>query len=402
MPLGHPANVVLGAGKNANDRCINRWVFLRNLAAMVESGAIGCNNDSRSKQTSEVKGWHKVPTEDNLRQKWLVAIKRDPPYPKNRENFINCGLHFTEHCFKRDLKYEFTKRGKQKFILMDDVVPSVFKFSAQPRKRRSSESRAKTRKNKRIVQGVMTASAPFLPSEDVIEHGQLQSTIIYTDQTPGPGTSRSYDEEYLFKSPTSSDTNEEEETGKGNVGDPFVDIISNKYVIVDIEKLKTLFVRCFNCGKSSTVTKVSTKGTMVTFELECENEECDLTTWNSQFTQQRVCEGNLALSAGIILSGSTFEPIRKIMQTAGVQFLGKSSFYKIQEKFIFPAINHVYNERRVKILEKAKSGSVKLIGDGRFDSPGNSATFGTYTLMNSENNEIFDFFIAHVRNAGNS
>ena len=80
---------------------------------------------------------------------------------------------------------------------------------------------------------------------------------------------------------------------------------------------------------------------MVTFELECENEECDLTTWSSQFTQQRVCEGNLALSAGIILSGSTFEPIRKIMQTAGVQFLGKSSFYKSQEKFIFPAINHV-------------------------------------------------------------
>ena len=140
---------------------------------MVECGAIGCNNDLRSKQTSEVKGWHKVPTEDNLRQKWLVAMKRDPPYPKNPENFIIYGLHFTEHCFKRDLKYEFTKRGKQKFILMDDVVPSVFKFSAQPRKRRSSESRAKTRENKRIVQGVMTASAPFLPSADVIEHGQL-------------------------------------------------------------------------------------------------------------------------------------------------------------------------------------------------------------------------------------
>lgn len=53
-------------------------------------------------------------------------------------------------------------------------------------------------------------------------------------------------------------------------------------------------------------------------------------------------------------------------------------------------------------MSNAKAEKLNLIGDGRFDSPGNSATFGTYTFMNSDNNEILDFFIAHVRNAGNS
>ena len=49
-----------------------------------------------------------------------------------------------------------------------------------------------------------------------------------------------------------------------------------------------------------------------------------------------------------------------------------------------------------------KYKTVNLIGDGRYDSPDNNATFRTYTLMNSEKDQILDFFIAHVKNAGNS
>lgn len=43
-----------------------------------------------------------------------------------------------------------------------------------------------------------------------------------------------------------------------------------------------------------------------------------------------------------------------------------------------------------------------MIGDGRNDSPGYSAKYGTYTLMSVDINKIIDFQVVHVRNAGNS
>ena len=81
---------------------------------MVICGAFRCTHDTRKHKTSYVKGWHTVPYRENeteLRQKWLSALKRDPPYPKNPSDFQLCGLHFTDDCFKnKDLKFELTKK----------------------------------------------------------------------------------------------------------------------------------------------------------------------------------------------------------------------------------------------------------------------------------------------------
>ena len=62
---------------------------------MVTCGAINCGNSSSKLKKDEGKGWHIVlhkPEDKLIRQKWLVAMKRDPPYPKDN-NFYVCGLH---------------------------------------------------------------------------------------------------------------------------------------------------------------------------------------------------------------------------------------------------------------------------------------------------------------------
>ena len=45
---------------------------------------------------------------------------------------------------------------------------------------------------------------------------------------------------------------------------------------------------------------------------------------------------------------------------------------------------------------------VDIIGDGRCDSPGYSAKYGTYSVINSGTGHILDFHVSHVRLAGNS
>ena len=70
-------------------------------------------------------------------------MRRDPPYPENPENFILCGLHFTDDSFKRDLQFEISGLGKQRFKLVDGAVPSVFSFPVPAKKRSFSENRSK-------------------------------------------------------------------------------------------------------------------------------------------------------------------------------------------------------------------------------------------------------------------
>ena len=46
--------------------------------------------------------------------------------------------------------------------------------------------------------------------------------------------------------------------------------------------------------------------------------------------------------------------------------------------------------------------NVEVVGDGRCDSPGHSAKYGTYSLMDSTTNQLICFIVVHVANAGNS
>ena len=72
---------------------------------MVNCAAIEYTDSSKNKKNEEVKGWHWVPYKESDRathKKWLQGNKRTPPYPEKKENFVICGLHFEENCFKRD------------------------------------------------------------------------------------------------------------------------------------------------------------------------------------------------------------------------------------------------------------------------------------------------------------
>ena len=74
---------------------------------------------------------------------------------------------------------------------------------------------------------------------------------------------------------------------------------------------------------------------MITFEVKCKVHS---TNWSSQYTKQRICEGNMVLSAGILLAGLSYEPFRKVMNMSAIQLLGKSSF---------PVINRVTKSGRL-------------------------------------------------------
>ena len=49
-------------------------------------------------------------------------------------------------------------------------------------------------------------------------------------------------------------------------------------------------------------------------------------------------------------------------------------------------MNRIYKQYWKKIMRNCRNIALDLVGDGRSDSPGFNAKYGTYTLMNSKTN----------------
>ena len=92
-----------------------------------------------------------------------------------------------------------------------------------------------------------------------------------------------------------------------------------------------------------------------------------------------------------------------MMDIANISFISHTLYLSIQKKLLFPSIHHVYTTHRQILLDIAREkNNIDILGDGRCDSPGYSAKYGTYTIMNGSSGEILDFHIAHKTLAGNS
>ncbi|KAH7945352.1 hypothetical protein HPB49_009952 [Dermacentor silvarum] len=73
------------------------------------------------------------------------------------------------------------------------------------------------------------------------------------------------------------------------------------------------------------------------------------------------------------------------------EVVSERTFFKLQSAHLWPAVDKVWKEEQELILQAAQAQRVKLTGDGRADSPGFSAKFGTYSLLDVEGNKILHF-----------
>ena len=91
------------------------------------------------------------------------------------------------------------------------------------------------------------------------------------------------------------------------------------------------------------------------------------------------------------------------MSTTKIKFFSHTLFNSMQSRFLFPAVNSVFRMNQQCIVDRCSlADSLHLIGDGRCDSPCYNAKYCTYTVMDASTQEILDFYVAHVSNAGNS
>ena len=172
-----------------------------------------------------------------------------------------------------------------------------------------------------------------------------------------------------------------------------------KYIVFE-NCLEELMSVCLKCGDQCTVTTQSLVGSMVTMKATCHCGFCRL--WNSQPLHGKMPLGNLILTAGVLFSGSSPSKIVQFFSHVGVQFLSLRTYNSIQSAYVVPSVKEVWKTHQEQIFASYmyQGKQLTLGGDGRCDSPGYCAKYGSYSCMDLESNKILDLQLVQVIEVG--
>lgn len=138
-------------------------------------------------------------------------------------------------------------------------------------------------------------------------------------------------------------------------------------------------------------------GTKITVRQKCLS--CSFTTsWDSQPPVGDIPVGNIMMSSSILFGGGSPAKVLNILKHMNVPTIAYSTFMQHQKKYLHPAVQRTYKEQQRTLLTNIEAEGRELIlgGDGRCDSPGHSAKYGTYSLMDVEQDKILDSQLVQV------
>lgn len=164
--------------------------------------------------------------------------------------------------------------------------------------------------------------------------------------------------------------------------------------------LKQLFQICRKCGAIVKNAHLKQRGSLICVTTVCKAGHTE--PWFSQPFTKGMAAGNLICSSGILFTGNHYTRVSAVMSACNVRFFEKGTFYLIQRKYLWPVVNNYYQIQQNEVLQSFRGQPLVLAGDGRCDSPGHNAKYGTYSLMEVATEKIVDFSLVQVSEVANS
>ena len=148
-----------------------------------------------------------------------------------------------------------------------------------------------------------------------------------------------------------------------------------------LSKLLLLFQHCHICFSANPALSVTQTGTMMTIQSSC--SRCsDTFIWQSQpYLLGKFPAGNLLLSFAILCAGASVNKVLLVFRHMGMLIYSEPTYYYHQRHLLIPAIVSFWRSYQAKIINSLNGKEVTLAGDGRHDSMGHSAKYGTYTIF---------------------
>ncbi|KAH7940941.1 hypothetical protein HPB49_008312 [Dermacentor silvarum] len=89
--------------------------------------------------------------------------------------------------------------------------------------------------------------------------------------------------------------------------------------------------------------------------------------------------------------GASAVKVLRLLASVNIEAFTTSTYNVYQKGCLVPAITKVWSTQQASLVEACKGRDLCLLGDGRCDSPGHSAKYLTYTLMDAETRKVLNF-----------
>ena len=160
-------------------------------------------------------------------------------------------------------------------------------------------------------------------------------------------------------------------------------------------QLMLLLENCRECGRKLANISKGGQSTMVSFSYIC---QCGAKfRWSSQTHTGSMTNGNQLTAAAVMFSGGSPNQILNMFRHLKLQCFIQRTYLRLQNINLIPTIKDVYLSQQQTLLYQAKSNlSVRVAGDGRCCSPGHTAKYGSYTLLEVNSGKIISRQLVQV------
>ncbi len=187
-----------------------------------------------------------------------------------------------------------------------------------------------------------------------------------------------------------------------------LDVVNGSRFVVSVDKLKELKgAHCAHLLEAGTVCgaklnfATSQMASVCILSWNCINKHFGSWTSSEVLCYNRyspVYVNDMMLSSCILLSGNNFSKINLFFKFLNLHMPGDSTFCRIQRLFCLPEITNLWNNMQGTVSSTLKEyNDICLCGDGRNDSPGHSARYCCYVMMEQFSNVLMDIEVLDVR-----
>ena len=158
--------------------------------------------------------------------------------------------------------------------------------------------------------------------------------------------------------------------------------------------LLSLFTSCGSCHQLCTGEVAQQMGTFISIRQTCSH--CGhIWLWNSQPFIKNQPAGNILLSAAILFSGSTPTKVLHFLKCLRVACITDRTFYLHQTQYLEPSVLSVWSSKQQQLISTCTL-PITIGGDGRANSPGHSAKYGSYGIIDLRTNKVLHIELVQV------